>query len=80
MIENTYDNRDKLAKLVVDSMSKKSLKHFAENKIWTMLGDEAYFNRRLEALDIKTQDDLNRSFDDDCPVIGGSPLPEDIDE
>lgn len=59
MIENTYDNRDKLAKLVVDSMDEKSLKHFAENKIWTMLGDKAYFQRRLEALGIKTQKELD---------------------
>jgi hypothetical protein len=64
MIENTYDNRDKLAKLVVDSMGEETLKHFAENKIWTMLGDEAYFKRRLEVLGIKTQKELDGNRDE----------------
>lgn len=59
MIENTFDNRDKIAKLIVDSMDEKSLKHFVENKIWTMLGDNAYFARRLEILTIGTQEELD---------------------
>lgn len=59
MIENTFDNRDKIAKLIVDSMDEKSLRHFVENKIWTMLGDNAYFARRLEILTIETQEELD---------------------
>ena len=63
MIENTFDNRDKIAKLIVDTMDAKSIKHFVENKIWTMLGDKAYFDRRLEILAIGNQEELDIAYE-----------------
>lgn len=90
MIENTYDNREKLAKLVVDNMDEKDLKYYAEQKIWSLLDrDYLFFETELKILGIANQEELNIAYEtntqgeldgDNCPVIGGFPLPEDIDE
>ena len=78
MIENTYANCKNLAQLSVDSMDVKSLIEFYQVTLLDRLLDsQEAFEAELENMGIKTQGELDG---DNCPVIGGFPLPEDIDE
>lgn len=64
MIENTYDNREKLAKLVVDNMDEKDLKYYAEQKIWSLLDrDYLFFETELKILGIANQEELNIEYE-----------------
>ena len=78
MIEYTYANCKRLAELSTDSMDVESLIEFYQATLLDrMTTDTKVFEAELENMGIETQGEL---YGDDCPVIGGFPLPEDIDE
>jgi len=78
VIEYTYANCKRLAELSTDSMDVESLIEFYQATLLDrMMADTKVFEAELENMDIETQGELDG---DDCPVIGGFPLPEDIDE
>lgn len=64
MIENTFDNREKLAKLIVDKMDEETVKYYAENKIWNLLDkDRLFFETELKILGIANQEELNIAYE-----------------
>ena len=78
MIENTKKNRDRVCELMADSMDIEALIQFVHETLYeSMTKDDEQFHNLLDHLGIETQGEL---YGDDCPVIGGFPLPEDIDE
>jgi hypothetical protein len=78
MIKNTYDNCHRLAEESARAIDLKSLQEFYRISLFeSMVNDQKVFEAELENMGIKTQGELDG---DDCPVIGGFPLPEDIDE
>lgn len=78
MIEDTNKNRDRVCELMADSMDIEALLQFVHETLYeSMIKDDKQFRNLLDHLGVETQGELDG---DDCPVIGGSPLPEDIDE
>ena len=60
MIENTYENRDKLAELVVNAMAMEDLLNFAQSIIYERLEDDEYFKSELDFLGIEAEEEFRK--------------------
>lgn len=60
MIENTYENRDKLAELVVNAMAMEDLLDFAQSIIYERLEDDEYFKSELDFLGIEDEEEFRK--------------------
>ena len=64
MIQNTFENLEKLSKLIVDKMDEETVKYYAESKIWGLLDrDRLFFETELKILGITDQKELDIAYE-----------------
>ena len=64
MIQNTFENLEKLSKLIVDKMDEETVKYYAESKIWGLLDrDRLFFEIELKILGITNQKELDIAYE-----------------